>query len=169
MKDLIEKRVFSFVAEKTGVKREHLSAATALSRDIGMEGDDAVEFFEAFGREFAVDLKLLHQNWSCYFGPEGMTVGAALQIVIPAGILGVVFIKIFPRLPDWLSFLGAFVLWMVCLFCWGKWRGERGTPQITIQDLIECAKVGKWANELPQATRVRTAKSNPFTRLFLRS
>jgi hypothetical protein len=37
-----------------------------------MDGDDAVEFFEAFGEQFHVDLDRLWKRWPQHFGPEGL-------------------------------------------------------------------------------------------------
>jgi hypothetical protein len=48
MTDSIDERVYAFVAEERGVRREKLVSRTTLSHDLGMEGDDAVEFFEQF-------------------------------------------------------------------------------------------------------------------------
>ena len=44
MQDSLSDRVYDLVAQKRGVRRE----GTTLSHDLGMEGDDAVEFFEDF-------------------------------------------------------------------------------------------------------------------------
>ena len=55
----LQERVLAFVSEQTGVKPERIRPATTLSRDLGIEGDDAVEFFERFHTKFAVDLQEL--------------------------------------------------------------------------------------------------------------
>jgi Protein of unknown function (DUF1493) len=60
------------------VKSEKLRLTATLSGDLGMEGDDAVEFFEKFGTEFAVDLSDLHRDWKFYFFSEGVPLAAAL-------------------------------------------------------------------------------------------
>jgi len=44
-------------------------------QDLGMDGDDAVEFFEAFGQTFSVDLARLWQHWHHHFAPEGIFQG----------------------------------------------------------------------------------------------
>jgi len=67
----LQERVLAFVSEQTGVKREKIHLETTLSGDLGVEGDDAVEFFEEFRTEFAVELQELGRDWSFYFGPEG--------------------------------------------------------------------------------------------------
>jgi hypothetical protein len=41
---------------------------TRLSEDLGVDGDDALEFFENFSQEFQVDLSNFH--FGKYFGTE---------------------------------------------------------------------------------------------------
>jgi hypothetical protein len=60
--------VIAFVAEYSQVPNSRLSAETSINIDLGMDGDDGVEFMQAFSRHFAVDLVTFkHGN---YFGPE---------------------------------------------------------------------------------------------------
>src|SRR5271170_715616 len=87
MLDSIEDRVYALVAEERGVRREKLASSTSLSNDLGLEGDDAVEFFEDFSREFAVDLTALGADWQCYFGKEGVGLGGILLVVVPTVVL----------------------------------------------------------------------------------
>lgn len=57
-----------FVAEFWHEPKARLSAATSVNDDLGIDGDDGVEFMLAFGRRFGVDLsRFPHAK---YFGPE---------------------------------------------------------------------------------------------------
>jgi hypothetical protein len=159
MDDSIQDRVFTFVVEHTGIRRETLAPNTTLGGGIGLDGDDAVEFFEAFRREFAVEITDLQLFWDRYFAPEGMTLITGFLFVIPGLVLAVLFTHLFPRLPDWSSFVLAYVFWFVCLFCLGKrWNNTRA-PQITIQDLIDSAKSGRWTKVLPTNVSSESVKS----------
>ena len=62
-------KVKSFVSKFWSVKVDKLNRETRLEDDLGITGDDAIEFFDAFYEEFKVDLKTL--NISKYFGSEG--------------------------------------------------------------------------------------------------
>ncbi len=62
MNDLIEGRVYALVAEERAVRREELTPTSTLSHDLGMDGDDAVEFFERFAKEFSVDARQLGED-----------------------------------------------------------------------------------------------------------
>ena len=57
------------MAEKLVRKREKLLASTRLSEDIGLEGDDADEFLEAFAKKFNVDFSQF--DFHKYFAEEG--------------------------------------------------------------------------------------------------
>jgi hypothetical protein len=66
-KDLLEE-VKSFVAEFWGKPVNRLTAETSINEELGMGGDDGVEFIQAFGERFAVDLAAFPHDK--YFGPE---------------------------------------------------------------------------------------------------
>jgi len=62
------RHLIEFTAKMAAVKPERLSGATRLFEDLGMDGDDGVEFLDAFGQEFGVDMAACDP--SDYFGPE---------------------------------------------------------------------------------------------------
>jgi hypothetical protein len=65
--DLFEE-VKSFVAEFWSVSPDRISAETAVNDDLGMDGDDGVDFLEAFCVRFGVDSSVFPHDK--YFGPE---------------------------------------------------------------------------------------------------
>src|SRR5437868_4210622 len=70
--ELVE-RVRAFVAQKTRYPLEKVSLETRLAWDIGLVGDDAVRFFEAFVQEFSVDPESFGRlNFRHHFGAEGL-------------------------------------------------------------------------------------------------
>ncbi|HKG15326.1 MAG TPA: DUF1493 family protein [Pyrinomonadaceae bacterium] len=66
-RDLLEE-VKTFVAEFWGEPIDRLTAETSVNEDLGMDGDDGVEFMQTFGERFAVDLDAFPHDK--YFGPE---------------------------------------------------------------------------------------------------
>ena len=60
--------VIAFVAEYWGEPKSRLFAETSVNNDLGIDGDDGLEFMEAFSRRFAVDLETF--PYDNYFGPE---------------------------------------------------------------------------------------------------
>ena len=61
-------RVRQLVAAERGMAIERIPLDSKLLEDLGMEGDDAVEFFRRFAREFDVDLSGM--RWRRYFSAE---------------------------------------------------------------------------------------------------
>ena len=146
MQDAIEDGVYNLVAEQRGVHREKLRPYTTLSYDLGIEGDDAVEFFESFDRRFAVDLRPLGQDWSRYFAPEGVGLGG-IVFVLAALVVGYLFHIVVPRLPQWLAFTIGEIFWILGWYQRQRSRAWR-EPQISLQDLVDSAKSGKWTKQL---------------------
>ena len=64
----LSREVFAMVSEFTRVRPQVLTWETTLFHDLGIDGDDADEFFEEFGRTFRVDLRDF--NIESHFGPE---------------------------------------------------------------------------------------------------
>lgn len=63
-----EQEVLSFVANFIGAKPDSLSVAMTLQDDLGMDGDDALEFMTSFSNNFQVDIS--NFIFSNYFGEE---------------------------------------------------------------------------------------------------
>ena len=78
----LEAQVIQLVAEAADVKPETVHLTTRLLDDLGMDGDDAVEFFNRVHEQFGTDLTNLHSHWREHFGPEGLSCAAGL-IFIP--------------------------------------------------------------------------------------
>ena len=61
-------RIRHLAAKQMGVNEEKLTADMRLGADLGMDGDDAYEFLQAFWTEFGVDMTDF--PYDEYFGPE---------------------------------------------------------------------------------------------------
>lgn len=90
----LEEKIIEFVAEQTGVSKSKITLDTCLLDDLGIDGDDGIDFFDAFSSEFKVDLSEL--NLARHFGPEG------------PGFAGFLFLLLLP-----LYFLGYLVKWLI--------------------------------------------------------
>jgi acyl carrier protein len=67
-KDIFDK-LLRFIYVQRGTYNFILSRDTTLERDLRISGDDAYEFFDAFSKEFNIDLSDF--DLSKYFAPEG--------------------------------------------------------------------------------------------------
>jgi acyl carrier protein len=161
MNDAIEDRVYALVADELGVKREKVSPNSKLSHDLGMEGDDAVEFFEKFSKEFSVDLKQLGEDWHAYFSPEGAGLRTILCILVPSGVLTAALHFAFSNLSIWLCGIVGFGCWIAAIAYWQKTHPDR-YPQISVQELIDCASTGVWTKDLPVDVRARLLKYRSY-------
>ena len=168
MTNVLQDRVFALVPESTGVRLEKLQATTTLSGDLGMEGDDAVEFFEKFGTEFTIDLTNLFRDWKFYFPPEGVPMATAFLVAIPAAGIAILVKEFFPRLHGMVVLGIGAVLWLTVLTQWSRWRYQNWTPQITINDLIQSASSGKWTKTVPEEVVRRMKKTKFYDRFTAR-
>lgn len=138
--ETLEDRIKDFTAYHLGVKREKLSPDTSLNDELGMAGEDAVEFFDDFGVEFKVDLDDLHIRWDQHFVPEGglsysFLVILTLCIVSGAGLRGLIGL-----LPSW---AWSIALIGIVILVHNSWFAEKLIP-VTMADLVDSARSGRW-------------------------
>lgn len=62
-------RIVALVCDQMGIRGRSLKMETSLQQ-LGMDGDDAVEFMSRFAEEFRVDMR--HFNIKRHFGAEGL-------------------------------------------------------------------------------------------------
>jgi acyl carrier protein len=82
MEEDIELRVKRFIASTGRIKIERIRDGTTLMGDLGIDGDDAEDFFAEFRDELGVDLSLL--DLSSHFGPEGLWPWTPIKWLIDA-------------------------------------------------------------------------------------
>jgi acyl carrier protein len=138
--DMLEERVQGFTARHLGVKRDKLSTGTRLNQDLGMDGDDAVEFFRAFGAEFKVNLDDLYGRWNQHFGPDGGPSFGFLIIIVLCITAGFLLRDVFGLFPAWAWGIGLTVL---VILAHQLWFARKKLP-ITVGDLIDSARSGRW-------------------------
>ena len=79
MKDEIFARVKSFVIKQAAVNEDEVIEDASLENDLGVYGDDAVDFIVAFGKEFKVDVSRFMA--ADYFKGEGTDMfGSIMQM-----------------------------------------------------------------------------------------
>jgi|GEM_PF-840528 len=138
-----DERIRALIVRHTDVTRP-LRESDRLLEDLGLDGDDAVDFFEAYGTTFGVDLDPLHQRWAQHFGPEGFPLSFTLGMVLIAAVAG--GLLAFTGLPKWAVIglgLAAAFGWLIGLRAWPLGRGQVAIP-ITVGDLNEAARLGRW-------------------------
>ena len=61
--DYLEARLFDFVAAELVANRKKLRLSSSMIHDLELDGDDAMDLFQAFQKEFRVDLGPLWRSW----------------------------------------------------------------------------------------------------------
>lgn len=156
--DSLETQVFGFVADQWRTKREKLSPSTRLAQDLGMEGDDAVEFFTEFGKRFGVDLDELHTRWGQHFSHEGSGTFTGIVVVVLCVSAGFWLHDTVGILPAWAWGISLIVTVTLVPFLVQRHRGRAMKIPITIADLIDAAQSGRWSKSYATDPPVRTRR-----------
>lgn len=128
--DFKPENIFVFVARELPSYKGELTMGTRIGEDLKLIGDDAEEFLDKFSKEFTVDLSEL--PFSDYFPEEGsanMHFYTGQQMKSSEN----------PALS---------LLRKLDSLIWGLFARRRSFKTMTVQDLYESARTGKWS---PQA------------------
>ena len=140
-KDWAEERVASFTAQHWRIRKDRrLTADTRLAQDLGIDGEDAVEFFDEFQRDFGVDLVDLHMHWDQHFSPEGTLSLGALAAIVLCITAGFWLREAIGILPAWVWGL---ILIAIAALIHHRFAKDDRLP-VTVGDLIESVRVGRW-------------------------
>jgi hypothetical protein len=115
-----------------------------------MDGIDAVEFFKEFGEEFKVNLEDLGSHWDQHFGPEGIPISVSLVFIVVIWICitaGFWLRDSVGVLPAW---AWGFGLIAIAVLIW-YWRVGNTIVPITVGDLVESARSGRWSKSYTKA------------------
>jgi hypothetical protein len=63
-----ENKVLSYVKKLNLIDCNKISTKTSIENDLGLTGDDAIEFIENFAEKFMIDIELF--QYEKYFKPE---------------------------------------------------------------------------------------------------
>lgn len=139
-------QVIGLLAEERGLPRDKLQLSARLLQDLGMDGDDAVDFFLSIHERFGTDLTHLQEHWSEHFGPEGFSC-LNLLVILPIALLGGVVGGLAGPSEFW-SYSIAFVVAVGLLVAWlGAMRRLRSPDRmvaITVQDVVAAVDAGAW-------------------------
>jgi acyl carrier protein len=135
--------VIAYLAKERAMKPADIKMSHRLLDDLGMDGDDAVDFFLGLESRYGVDLSVLRPQWDRHFGPEGYPGWSTLPflsffvwvallalhvnaivatLVIPAGLTLTV-----------LSYIRA-----------RRQRRNRPYVAVTVQDVVDAVSAGSW-------------------------
>jgi hypothetical protein len=138
----IEAEVIDLIAHERGLPRHKVTLCSRLLHDLGMDGDDAVEFFQDFAKRYDADLTALYHHWDRHFGPEGfgspmMFLSGIVLVLLPLPLMP---LGISPALI-WGLELAAVLLWLWPL---KQWPLKDKTIPITVEDVVKAARTRHW-------------------------
>jgi acyl carrier protein len=144
--DDVEHDVRQMLAHERGLPVERITPSSRLREDLGMDGDDAIEFFLELNQRFGTNLSTLEENWSRYFSSEGLSLWNAAIIVPFAAAGGVIGAAL--HWPKWAAVLLA--LTFVIAAYWGlsklpRRKSAQSDWAITVAELIAAVKAGAWS------------------------
>jgi|SRR5690348_12145013 len=143
-----QSEVIDLVAYERGLPGEKVHLSDRLLQDLGMDGDDAVAFFNSLQERFGTDLAHLHEHWSEHFGPEGFSFWNGL-VIIPAAVIGGVVAGVAGLSTFWGVAITVALLtpWLWVMRRWGP--PDRLVP-ITVGEVVAAVEAGAWPSR-PQA------------------
>jgi hypothetical protein len=161
--DALEERVLMFAAVHSGIDRRKLSPMTRLAQDLHIKGDDASVFFNAYGKEFRVNLDQLNMHWDRHFQPEAGLLLSTAFIVLGCVTLAASLLVLF-RFGGWFwsyDYISPYQMYrtptwvgsgIASLLCWiVAWHRNRSAVPITIADLMDAAEAGRWVKSYKSA------------------
>jgi hypothetical protein len=143
----LDHRVFQFVADETGHPLRNVVRGTTLTWEIGLAGDDAVEFLQKFIKQFNIDPESFRTiDFGRHFGNQDahLQLGCVLFVVgVPLAFL---IENQFGAATWFASCSGCFLAYLIwtgwALIC-TKWPPPDPSA-ITVGDLIDAARAGRW-------------------------
>lgn len=134
--------VVEMLAKERGLSSAKIEASSRLLQDLGMDDDDAVDFFNSLQERFGTDLLALHERWSDHFGPEGFSCWNGLVIMpaaaIGGGAAGLLDLGMVGGIAITVALLA---LWLWVMKTWGP--PDRMQP-ITVAQVIAAVEAGAW-------------------------
>jgi acyl carrier protein len=157
----MEAEVIRLLETQTGVPPQHIRPSSRLSQDLGIEGDDAVDFFVAVEEKFGTDLTALHQQWPDHFIGEGMSLWN-LVLILPVGFAG----GLIAAWLDAAALVGfAITIFLLVAGMWAmnRWGGADKMMPITVAEIVEAVKAGAWPTraERPQWVESGHSRESP--------
>jgi hypothetical protein len=140
--------VMDILADEHGLPREKLQLSDRLLQDLGMDGDDAVDFFNGLHERFGTDLTHLHEHWTEHFGPEGFSCWNGL-IIMPAAVIGGL-VAAFAGLSTFWGVAIAVSLLAAWLWVMRRWGPPDKMVPITVEEVVAAVEAGGWPSR-PQA------------------
>ncbi len=140
--------VRKLLIEGQGVPDRKVTPDARILHDLGVDGDDAGEIFEALHERFGTDFTELNRQWRVFFNTEGASPRAILigvsAIVVCGGAAGALAAALhWPSIVAWGLGMALVVGggWLLL-----RWFGRELQP-LTVAGLAEIVQAGCWPSD----------------------
>jgi hypothetical protein len=120
--------------------------------DLRIDGDDAVELFQAVHARFGTDLTHLEERWRTHFGPEGFPLWVSLLAVVTGASVAIL-------VGNWAGDIAAAVAGAITaiavmvssngIAC--KLGLVKALAPVTVADVVQAVEAGSWPRPAPSA------------------
>ena len=148
MSDDPSEAVRKLLIEGQGVPEHKVTPNARILHDLGVDGDDAGEIFEALHERFGTDFTELNRQWRVFFNTEGASPRAILigipAIIVCGGAAGALAAAWhWPSIVAWGLAITLFVGggWL-----FSRWFGQELQP-LTVAGLAEIIQAGRWPTD----------------------
>jgi acyl carrier protein len=139
--DGVARDVIQMLAEERGLPPAKIGPSSRLLEDLGMDGDDAVDFFILLEKRFGTDFSTLHERWGDHFGPEGLSCWVGLVVIAAAFVGGTAAGLLHLGTEVGIAITVALLaLWLWVMKTWGPYR----VVPITVGQVVEAVETGTW-------------------------
>lgn len=146
----LQLELIDLVADERGLSPEKVRLSDRLLQDLGMDGDDAVDFFNNVNERFGTDLTHLHERWHEHFGAEGFSIWNGL-VIVPTVVIGVLIARVADLSAFW-SVLWGFTIAVALLAAWlllmRRCRPADREVPITVGDVLAAVRIGRWPTSI---------------------
>jgi hypothetical protein len=128
--------VIAFVVRQVGCKAERVTPQSRILEDLGVDGTDAADLMDNFGKQFGVDLTSF--QFGRHFGPEGIPLSAGAKFLgfVCAAALSIVYLP-------WTSILWAVAAAAIITVQLRRQRADK-PGSVRVAHLITAARLGRW-------------------------
>jgi hypothetical protein len=140
--------VRNLLIEGQGVPERKVTPDARILHDLGVDGDDAGEVFEALHERFGTDFTELNRRWRVFFNTEGAS-SRAILIGIPAIIVCGGAAGALAAALHWPSIVArglAMGLFVVGGWLFSRWFGRELQP-LAVAGLAEIVQAGRWPSD----------------------
>ncbi|WP_126002064.1 DUF1493 family protein [Sphingomonas sp. ABOLE] len=131
-----------------GLPEVKVTPDARILHDLGVDGDDAGELFQALHERFGTDFTELTYQWRVFFNTEGASPRAILfgilAIIVLGGAAGALAAALhWPAIAAWGL---AMALLVGAGWLFSRWFGRELRP-LTVAGLAEIVQTGRWPSD----------------------